>query len=195
MSWWPKRLFSSNRSKEPRLEIASPEKAVLVLDEILKANPKISDDDAMRLLEKRGVPSVLAVRTYLFAQLACGRLLLMDMGKLKVNYSNEYMCFNANGDVVEKGRLSEEASFTAALQHWKNAKEKGHLYFMACGATEVKTLADALTGDGPKEGFKTGTSFLMLEYLTEAGEKKFRRAVAEYLVSIGTDPKKFKFIK
>jgi hypothetical protein len=187
------RLFSSTPAKETGLPVWNPEEIVVALSEILKANPKTSDDDAMRFLEEKGVPSRLAVRAYLLAQLAWGRMLLL--GRLKVDYSNQYVCFNGKGDVVERGRLSEEPCFVAAMQHWQNAIDNKHLFYTACGSTDVKALADALQGDGPKEGFKTCTTFLLLENLTKAGQKKFRRAWAEHLVSIGAKPENLKIVK
>src|SRR5690348_12088528 len=91
-----------------------PEQAVLELCTILKASPTASENEIYLALSQAGVPEPLADRTYKFTQIAWGRILLHDLG---ITFSDEYICFNANGDVTETGQLRQEPSFAAASHY------------------------------------------------------------------------------
>jgi hypothetical protein len=92
----------------------TPEAAVTCLAEILDfCQPvEFTEDQVYDALAEAGVPASVADQAYKFTQIAWGRVLLEGLG---IQFSPDYLCFNAAGEVVESGRLAEQPYFVAAL--------------------------------------------------------------------------------
>src|SRR5262245_25691825 len=89
----------------------TPAEAVAKLGEILAERAELTADDIYEAMGKAGVPEAIADRAYKFTQIACGHSFLAPLG---VQLSADYLCFGAEGDVLESGKLNEEPYFIAA---------------------------------------------------------------------------------
>jgi len=156
----------------------TPEQAVLALCEILKAVPDACEDEIYSLLERAGLSPSLADRTYKFAQVAWGRSFLGNLN-LNITFSNEYVCFDANGDVTEAGRLSEEPSYAAAVQQGRNTAGGRGFANIALRAPEVHAVNNALNYGSTPENLSTTTTYLFLEVPTKAGIRNVQKLIAE----------------
>lgn len=161
----------------------SPIEAVQQLAAVLaKMAPPFSEDDVYAALEAAGVPAAEADRAYKFGQLACGRQFLDGLG---VTFSNDYVCFNSNGSVVETGKVNEEKYFVAAMQY-ATADKIGAQSFshFALMSADVHAVNNALnSGSNPKD-LITAPGFLFLESPTEAGWANAQRIMARYVAKM-----------
>jgi hypothetical protein len=89
----------------------TPESAVSQLVSILASRADFTEDDLYAAMADAGIAYPIADRAYKFTQVAWGRAFLEG---LDVNFSADYLCLNAAGDVIESGRLADEPYYAAA---------------------------------------------------------------------------------
>jgi hypothetical protein len=127
-----------------------------------------------------GVPDALAHRAYLFTQVAWGRAILADLG---VEFSPEYVCFDASGEVVESGRLADEPCFAAASRLAGRYAGTPGFKRLALLSADVDCVNKHLQGGSRPEDLVTGKVFLILEELTAAREDMDQRLI-DYVDSL-----------
>jgi hypothetical protein len=91
----------------------APETAVAWLADILAGWGDVREDDAYAALAEAGVSDAVADRAYKFTQIAWGRDLLADLG---IQFATEYLWLNGAGEVVDSGKLADEACFATAAR-------------------------------------------------------------------------------
>jgi len=97
-------------------------------------------------------------------QIACGRLLLDGLG---ITFSDDYLCFDAQGAIVERGALPEQPVFVEALRRMPATPKA--LQQLALTSADVQSVNAALhAGSDPKD-LVTGPSALFVESPTDEG--------------------------
>lgn len=155
----------------------SPQDAVrLLIAKIWAMSPPFTEDDVLAALEQSSVPRKIAARAYCFSLISCGRTLFKDLG---TTYSNEYFCFNANGDITETGQLDEEPYFVAT-NHNVDATNIGHpsLSHFALMAADVRSINDLMIRGCDPKNIVTTPSIVFLEPPTGVGMFKAQKAIA-----------------
>ena len=155
----------------------NPQDAVrLLVAKISAMSPPFTHDDVFAALEQSSVPRKIAARTYCFALISCGRTLFQDLGTI---YSNDYFCFNANGDITETGKLDEEPYFLAT-NHIVDSTNIGHpsLSHFALMAADVRSINDLMNRGSDPKNIVTTPSIVFLEPPTHVGMFKAQKAIA-----------------
>ena len=164
----------------------TPTEAIQQLVNILaETDPPFSDDDVYTALGTSGVPDDVADRTYKFAQLACGRKFLDGLG---VSFSDQFICFNAEGNVIESGNIDEEPFFVAAIR-FVDPDSVGHPAFshFALMSADVHAVNDALNSGSNAADLVTAPAFLFLEPPTEAGLANAQSTISRHLAKLQAD--------
>ena len=156
----------------------TPEMAVARLVDILVANPDFSEESIYEAMAHVGISDALAHRTYMFTQTAWGRLSLKDMG---ITFSPDYLCLDAEGNIVESGRLADDPSYTTARQlapHYLDAKGYQNLVL---SSADFRAVNQALW-DGTKLPYLlVGPACLFIESPTEVGMQKAQKIITQHL--------------
>lgn len=153
----------------------TPEMAVAKLAAIVTERREFSEDDIYSAMSSAGIPDGTVVRAFKFTQIAWGRAFLAGIG---VQFSPEYLCFNASGDVIESGRLENEPHYAAAWALVPQHVRSAGFQRLALMSAEVHVINDALnSGSNPKDLITLPPS-LFLEAPTETGMAKARQVIA-----------------
>jgi hypothetical protein len=159
----------------------TPESAVARLAEIVAGWPEFTEDEVYEAMAEAGLPDALAHRAYRFTQIAWGRAFLTGLG---VQFSPEYVCFNASGAVVESGRLADEPCFaTASRLAGKYAGTPG-FGRLALMSADVDAVNNALHAGSKPEELVTGPAFVFLETVTPDGMENAQRVIAEHTAAL-----------
>ena len=135
------------------------------------SGPNVAHASMTNHLVAHGVDPVLADRTFRMAQTAFGRLLLDGLG---ITFSDEFYCFDAQGEVVERGRLSQDPTFIAAMALGGEPSSGAAVRALALASAEVNSVNKALNaGSDPKNLSLLPACFLM-ETPTDAGLERVR---------------------
>jgi hypothetical protein len=157
---------------------------VVSLAKILAAMPVFNEDLAYEEMERAGIPFAHADRTYFFTQIAWGRFLLEPSEGLEgtgISLSDEYFCCDAQGNIIESGKLANDPSFTTARQILRGyIAHKPCLDFAMCSA-EVHVANSALNSGAKLEDVGVGPSCLFTEAATDEGLKRVNEIIAQYL--------------
>ena len=163
----------------------TPEVAVTKLAEIAAARPELSEDGLYEALTAAGVPPELADRAYKFTQIAWGRTFL---GGLGVRFSRHYLCFDAEGAVVESGELSEEPCFAAATRALELFYRTPAFQRLALTSADVHAVNNALNAGSKPENLVTAPAFVFLAAPTPAGLQKAQGVIAEHMAALRDAP-------
>jgi hypothetical protein len=156
----------------------TPEEAVTQLGDIVAAKHEVSEDEICQALADAGMPDEIADRSFKFTQIAWGRVFLDNLG---IDFSDDYMWFDANGNVVASGRLTEEPFYAAAMQLAGQYTLTPAFARLALTSADVHSVNDALNaGSNPKD-LVTGPTCLFIEAPTDDGMEKARQTLTEYL--------------
>ena len=138
----------------------TPDQAVQQLVSIISncGSDPPSEDDTYRALQNAGVPKDAADRVYKFTQIACARKFLDGMG---ITFSNDYVCFNRFGDIVDSGHLSEEPFFCSAMEN-AGPEQMGDDAFtvFALMSSDVQAVNNALNDGSHPADLVTSPAFL-----------------------------------
>jgi hypothetical protein len=156
----------------------SPETAVAWLADIVAAWDEFTEEEVYSAMADAGVADAVADRAYKFTQLAWGRALLAGLG---VRFSPEYVCFNASGEVVESGRLTDERCFAAASRLAERYASTPGFKRLALMSADVNAVNNALHRGSKPEDLVTAPAFLFLEAPTAAGMEKAQGVIAQYV--------------
>jgi hypothetical protein len=142
-------------------------------DQVLKA-----PDEIYRAAVASGVPGRLADRAFKFAQIAWGRF---SLGTLGVQFSPDDMCFNADGEVVESGRLEDEPCFAAATRLVERFALTPAYQRLAYSSADFNTVIDARRAGSKLEILETGPAGVFLEAPTKAGLRRATERLTRHL--------------
>ncbi len=159
----------------------SPESAVAWLADIVADWDDFSEAEVYTAMVEAGVPGPLADRAYTFTQTAWGRAYLAGLG---VQFSPEYVCFNASGQVVESGHLADEPCFVTASRLAERYAGARGFKQLALMAADVNVVNKALNGGAKAEDLTLAPVFVQLEPLTPEGSRNFQLVVDRYLASL-----------
>jgi hypothetical protein len=158
-----------------------PADAVAWLADILGAWHEFTEKEAYAAMADAGIPDALAARAYTFTQVAWGRTLLDGLG---VQFSLQYLCFDASGTIVESGDLADEPCFAAATRLAERYKGSPGFKRLAMMSADFHAVNNALNGGSKPEDLVTSPACLFLEAPTAAGMEAARQAIAQYLAAI-----------
>jgi hypothetical protein len=154
----------------------TPEAAVTCLAEIIGSQSDFTEDDIYTAMAKAGIPDPIADRAYKFTQIAWARVFLDGMG---LRFSQDYLCFNRTGDVVESGLLAEQPYFVVAMALVQRfARTPGFAQFAVMSAL-VNSLNAALKAGSKPEDLIMAPEALFLEAPTPAGLERASKLLAE----------------
>jgi hypothetical protein len=149
----------------------TPEAAVTRLAEIIATRDDFTENDLYAAMADAGIPAPVADRAYKFTQTAWGRVFLDGIG---VRFSNDYLCFNGAGDVIESGLLADQPYFSAAMRLAPQyARSPGFPRFALMSA-DVNAVNGALKSGSKPENLVMGPAALFMEAATPAGIAKAR---------------------
>jgi hypothetical protein len=135
-----------------------------------------SDGAVIDNLIKSGVGDRQADVAVKLVQIACGRIFLDGLG---IKFSDDYLCFDAHGKVVESGRLSQHPVFAAAMERMNSAPLA--VKYLAVMSADVQTVNKMMQKGSDPSSLATGPSALFVEVPTEAGLATARQMISETL--------------
>lgn len=153
----------------------TPEAAVTLLAEIVSNRSDFTDDEVYAAMSDTSMADSIADLAYKFTQIAWGRALLRDLG---IEFPDNYICFNGEGEVIESGLLEEQPYFVAAVAMAKQYAETPGFQRLALMAAEVHAVNDLLLQGSEPQNLKTTPPALFLEPATPEGQEHAR----EYLM-------------
>lgn len=124
------------------------------------------------------IPEAVADRSYKFTQAAWARSAFEGMG---VAFSPEYLCLDAEGEIVEAGRLADEPYFAAAKLLAPTVARTPGFSQLAISSSHAHAIHRALTSGSNPRDLKTGPLAIFLEVPTEAGLARARQVLAMHL--------------
>src|SRR4051812_8989668 len=130
----------------------TPEIAVNRLADIIASRSDFTEDELYAAMSETGISAPVADRAFKFTQTAWGRAFLDGLG---VQFSGDYLCFNALGDVIESGQLVDQPYFAAAMRMVpRYAKSPGFQRFALMSA-DVNSVNSALHAGSKPENLVT----------------------------------------
>jgi len=154
----------------------TPQTAVACLVEILETRSEFTQDEVYQAMVDAGVPESVADRAFKFTQIAWGRVFLDGMG---IKFSQDYLCFNGAGEVLESGQLADEPYFIAAMAAAKRLPPPAGLPRLALMSSVLRAVNDALNAGSKPEDLVTGPAALFMEPATPQGMKRAARMLSE----------------
>lgn len=158
----------------------TPEEAVIRLADIVTANYEASEDDIYQALADAGMPGDVADKSYKFTQIAWGRVFLDGRG---IEFSDDYLWLDADGNMVESGRLTQEPFFAAAIRLADKYILTPAFARLALTSADVYAVNDALNAGAQTEGLATGPTCLFTAAPTDEGLERASQTVSEFLKS------------
>jgi hypothetical protein len=143
-----------------------PSDAVAELAAILLASPDASEEEIYNALTRRGLTKGIADRTYKLTQIAWGRVFLDDLG---ITFLDQYYCLNAQGCVVEDGRLTDEPYFQAASRLAGESIHTSAFLRLALASADVHNINELLKAGSKPENLLVSASFVFLAMPTPEG--------------------------
>ena len=138
----------------------TPEALVARLFDIIATRTEFTEESVCAAMLKTGVPGPAADQAYQFTQIACGRVLL---GGLGIQFSPDYTCFDATGNVLESGRLVEQAYFAAATALASSYAGTPGFERLALMAAEVHAVNELLNKGSRPENLATSAPALFMK--------------------------------
>jgi hypothetical protein len=162
----------------------TPEAAVVRLVEIIDSDAEFTEDSVYAAMAESGIPNAIADRAFKFTQLAFGRLFLDGMG---IKFPADYLCFDAAGDVIESGVLSEQPYFAAAMTIARRGPPRG-LPRLALMSSDVNAVNSALNAGSKPENLVAGPPVMFMESPTPVGIDKARQVLRDRLPAPAKKP-------
>jgi hypothetical protein len=154
----------------------APEAAVARLAEIIAARAEFIEDDVYAAMSAAGIPDPVADRAYQFTQTAWGGAFLDGLG---VRFGTDYLCFDAAGEVIESGRLTDQPYFAAAVRLVPQySRTPGFQRFVLMSA-DVNSVNSALHAGSKPENLVMGPAAFFMAAPTAAGMDKARRLLSQ----------------
>jgi hypothetical protein len=158
----------------------TPQEAVEHIINITAEFPEFFDDDVYDAMFEAGVPDEIADRVFKFTQIAWGRVCLDDLG---VKSDPGYLCFNADGEIIESGLLADEPYFIAAMAAAQRSPPPAGLVRMALMSADVHAANDALNAGSKAEDLITGPQALFMEAPNLGAVEKVQQVLQERINS------------
>jgi len=136
------------------------------LVEFVLSGKEFSESDVYAALTVAGVPDTLADRAYKFTQIAWGQFVFSQLG---VQFSQKYVCLDANGGVLEEGRLPDEACFAAAYAMARKHGGAPGVKRLALMSADAQAINELFRRGSKTENMRMAPSILFLEPPTQAG--------------------------
>jgi hypothetical protein len=162
---------TGNRYRPPASVVAQ------LADFVVREND-FTESDALAALMNSGVSPEVAGRAYGFMQTAWARTILAGLG---VQFSPEYLCFNAAGDVVESGRLANDPYFTAASFLIERYGSTPGFQRLALMSADVSVVDQALKSGSKPEDLAIGPTCIFMEPPTAQGQAKAQTLISKKL--------------
>jgi hypothetical protein len=154
----------------------TPEQAVAYIIKITADIPEFFDDDVYDAMFEAGVPDEIADRAFKFTQIAWGRVCLDDLG---VKSDPGYLCFNADGEIIESGLLAEEPYFIAAMAAAQRSPLPAGLVRMALMSADVHAANEQFNAGSKAEDLITGPQALFMEAPNPGAVEKAQQVLRE----------------
>ncbi len=162
--------------------VLKPEAVVRHLTKfIAEMSDALQQDDVYDALVYLGIPEQMARRAYVFTQVAWGRILTDEM---EVKGSNEYYCFDVEGEVIEAGLLSEEPYFLEATRLARRYKSTPAYYTLATTSADVHAINDALRKGAVLKQLELAPVGVLFENATQAGQAKVQKHITDRAAAI-----------
>ncbi len=160
---------------QPQLQNPSTaEGAVSLLFDLVAAHPEITEDEILQAMHSAGVPAGIAERAYRFTQIAWGRGLLEGLG---IRFSSEYICFDSEGEISERGFLEQEPYFAAGSKIESRYVTTPAFKQIALSSAEANAVNKALFAGSKPEHLAMGPAFLFSEETSPEGREKARKTM------------------
>lgn len=155
----------------------TPQTAVEQLAEIVATRSAFTAAEIYSAMAAREVPKPIADRAYKFTQIAWARAFLASLG---VQQTPDYLCFNASGEVVESGFLTDEPCFAAALRLVDQYAGSPGCRLLAMMSADFVAVSKQLDAGADPHDLVIGSAFVFLEKPTPAGIANFQQAMASH---------------
>lgn len=142
----------------------TPSELVEHVARAFEASSPPTDSNVVRALIGAGAAEREADLALKLVQIACGRMLLDGLG---IGFSDDYLCFDAHGAIVERGTLSNHPVFVEAQRRMPTAPKA--LQQLALTSADVQSVNAALNAGSDPKNLVTGPSALFVEPPTDAG--------------------------
>jgi hypothetical protein len=142
------------------------EQSIQWMIDFVTANPQATSADILNGLQQAGLTLAESSAAFNFTQMAWGRLHLEQLGVVLVDW---YTCFNAHGELLAHGKLTEHPQYAAAVRLAPHYQSLDAFQKLANESNEVKQTLAALDANIPLEKFGLPPIYMMLENPTEIG--------------------------
>lgn len=156
------------------------ESAVVQLAQIVAADANLSEEEIYQAMAEAGIPDALADRAFKFTQIAWGRIFLDGMG---IDFPPDYFCFDAQGRVVESGRLADEPCFAVACGLCHKYIRTPAFQRLALTSTDVQAVNEMLHKGSKPEKLIMCPASIFIEAPTPAGMERVDQMITEYFKS------------
>ena len=153
-----------------------PSDAVADLAAVLLASPEASVEEIYDALTRRGLTQDIADRTFKFTQIAWGRRFLEGF-----KFEDLYFCLDAEGRVIEEGRLTEEPYFQAAFRLADEYIHTPAFTPLALASADVQAINEALKAGSKPENLMSTASFVFLAMPTPEGVRAAQAVMDAYM--------------
>jgi hypothetical protein len=156
----------------------TPEEAVEHIINITADIPEFLEEDVYDTMFEAGVPDDIADRAFKFTQIAWGQVCLNDLG---VTPNPNYLCFNADGEIIESGLLTEEPYFIAAKAAAQRSPLPAGLPRLALMSADVHAVNDHLLGGANPADLITGPQAMFMEAPNPGAVEKAQDLLREWI--------------
>lgn len=154
---------------------------------IAASQPDASEDAIYESLESAGVPSDRVDKLYKFTQIAWGRVFLNGMS---ITFSEDYYCLDADGSVIESGKLDEEPIYSFAVSNANKYIGSPAFQYLALRSSDVHVVNDALHTGAKPESLIVTPPIIFLAVPTDTGIEKSQELFGKHIKSIRAKRKK-----
>ena len=159
----------------------TPDDAVVQLAGVINAAPEASVDQIYDSLVQNGLTEEAADRTYKFTQLAWGQAFLREVG---VRFPEEYFCFDADGRVVERGRLPDEVVFAAASRLAAQYRYTAAFKRLALTSADLQAANELLKAGSRPEDLEMAPPCIFFAEPTAEGMRKAESVIDEHWAAL-----------
>jgi hypothetical protein len=164
--------------------------AIAKLGNIVLESGDFSEEDIETALIAAGFSGIQAKRTYVLVQTAWARSFL---GNLRIQFSPEYICLNALGNIVESGQLEQDPYYIEAQAFAKQYLKTSGGERLALMSSEVDAINQALKAGSKAKDLVLAPILIFLEPPTDEGLKNAQQVLNQVMEKIERDnpsPKK-----
>jgi hypothetical protein len=153
-----------------------PADAVSQLVQTISALPEFAEDDLYAALKIAGASDSVADMAIKFTQIAFGRAFLDGLG---MQFSPEYLLFDGEGNLVERGLLEEQSYFVAAMSLAPQCIRSPGCAKFALMSADVQAVNSALHAGSRPQDLVCSLAAVFVEPPTAAGLEKAQQLLTE----------------